>query len=628
MKNIYSIIFIAIIFTACNSITEQRNEKRADTSLAYVPQWTANAVWYQIFVERFRNGDKTNDPTKEDIKGADPEYIPDNWKTTPWEQDWYKEDDWFVNSKETNKWFNLQQRRYGGDLQGVIDKLDYLSELGINAVYFNPLNDSPSLHKYDPRYWHHIDRNFGPSPAKDIELINFEDPLNPETWTWTGADKLFLKVIEECHKRNIKVVLDYSFNHTGREFWAFKDVQKNGVNSKTADWYKIDKFDDPKSKVNEFSYIGWSNVSSLPEIKKDVEGQNKEMPFEGNIHSRSAKQHIFSVAKRWLDPNNDGKFNDGVDGYRLDVAAEIPLGFWREFRKEVKKTNPEAYLIGEIWWKKWPNELMNPNVFLKGDIFDAIMNYRWYKPARHYFADAPDKMLPSIFESELNEKLQGIDSSRNRAMMNLISSHDVPRVSSSIYNHFPYKFKEKPGDSLAFKINKPDDLNTNLILKMLLIQQFTYIGAPHIYYGDEVGMWGADDPDCRKPMIWSDIKYENETTHPLGIARKTDIVKADIDLFNFYKKLIEIRKNNPVFVYGNIEYQIDDKENTFAYIRKLNKTEAIVIFNKSDQIKTIKVKVSSNKDFVDLLSNKTFVVKNNYIEIDINSLNGTILMCK
>jgi len=269
------------------------------------------------------------------------------------------------------------------------------------------------------------------------------------------------------------------------------------------------------------------------------------------------------------------------------VAAEVPMGFWVEFRKEVRKINPEAYLVGEIWWKKWPEELMFPHHFLKGDMFDAIMNYRWYRPARHFFADAPDPLKPTEFVQLLKDKMNGIDINNLQAMMNLLASHDAPRVSTSLYNNGVYKYNVKPYDNPDYKIEKPDE-HTMKIQKMLLIHQFTYIGAPHIWYGDEVGMWGADDPDCRKPMIWDDIEYENETHHPFDKISKDDEVKQDKELIDFYKKLITLRKENPTLIYGDINFILaDDENNTFAYNRTYEKNEIIVLFNKSKEPKEV-----------------------------------------
>lgn len=618
--------FLTISFLSCNTQNEKK-DKLEQKTLSYVPEWSRNVIWYQIFVERFRNGDTTNDPRVEDIQGTYPDETPEGWGITPWGHDWYKPDDWFANSSLEKKWDNLQARRYGGDLQGVLDELDYLQTLGITAIYFNPLNDSPSMHKYDPRSWRHIDRNFGPDPDGDKKIIDAENPLDPATWKWTSADKLFLKVIDECHKRGIKVILDYSFNHTGTQFWAFKDIQKNGKNSKVADWYEIESFDNPDTEENEFSYKGWAGWRFMPEMKKDYIGKHDEIPFEGNLHSKGAKQHIYHVIARWLDPNKDGDPSDGLDGYRLDVAAEVPMGFWRDFRKEVKKINPEAYIVGEIWWKSWPDELMFPHNFLQGDQFDAIMNYRWFRPARHFFADAPSAMKPSDFVIALKDKLRDIDTARLQAMMNLVASHDAERISTSIYNHGKYKYQVKPYDNHDYKIDKPGD-RTRAIQKMLLVHQFTFIGSPHIWYGDEVGMWGADDPDTRKPMIWQDIAYEDETTHPFNKPRRTDKVEQDSSLLNYYKSLIQMRKTYPALAYGDIVFSLaDDKNSTLAYSRTYKGQEIVAAFNKSTVLKTLKIPVKKNGLYKNALNeNEVFEAKNGVLAIELTGEKAVVLV--
>lgn len=621
-------ISLAGLLISCKSgKTELENNNKHE--LSYVPEWSRQAIWYQIFVERFRNGDPTNDPTAKDIVGTYPDSVPGTWKVTPWGQQWYKPDDYFEQSPLPDQWNNLQLRRYGGDLQGVIDKLDYVKSLGVTAIYLNPLNDSPSLHKYDPRYWRHIDRNFGPDPQKDIELIKTENPVDPATWKWTTADQLFLQLIEECHKRDLKVILDYSWNHTGKDFWAFNDVKEKGKESAYADWYEIESFDDPATEENEFKYNGWAGVQTMPEIKKDIIGTHDDVPLKGNIHSQEVKQHIFNISKRWLDPNNDGDPSDGVDGYRLDVAEKVPLGFWREYRKVVKDVNPDAYLLGEIWWKSWPDELMLPTYYLEGDVFDATMNYRWYRPARHFFADAPESMKPSVFVAELKDKLQGIDTANLQAMMNLVASHDAPRVSTSLYNNGKYKYQAKPWENRDYKIDKPDE-HTRVIQKMLLIHQFTFIGSPHIWYGDEVGMWGSDDPGTRKPMVWPDIEYEDETMHPFGEKRKTDKVEQDTALLNFYKKLIQIRKNNPALIYGDITFSlVDDENRTFAYNRTNESDEIVVAFNKSEATKTLTIPVENNGQYYNALSNKQVINSDqNSLQVELGAEQAMILILK
>jgi glycosidase len=627
VKTIILILFVICISFSCNQ--KSKTEQISNNDLSYVPEWSKQAIWYQIFVERFRNGDSLNDPTAIDIVGTYPDSIPGNWHITEWGHDWYQPDDYFSNSPLPNKWDNLQLRRYGGDLQGVLEVLDYLQYLGITAIYFNPLNDSPSLHKYDPRYWRHIDRNFGPNPEKDIDLIKSENPVDPETWIWTSADQLFLKVIDECHQRNIKVVLDYSWNHTGKEFWAFKDVKEKGKDSEFADWYEIESFDDLSTAENEFKYNGWAGVQTMPEIKKDIIGSKEDVPLKGNLHNEAAKQHIYNVTKRWLDPNMDGDPSDGVDGFRLDVAEKVPIGFWQDYRKIVKSINPEAYLVGEIWWKSWPDEFVMPQFYLQGDIFDAIMHYHWYRPARNFFADAPEPMKPSDFVNGLKKEFEEIKIDNMQAMMNLTASHDAPRTSTSLYNNGRYKYKAKPWENEDYKIDKPDE-KTLAIQKMLLIHQYTYIGAPHIWYGDEVGMWGSDDPCTRKPMIWSDIKYDDETTHPFDKERKTDKVEQDSSLLNFYKKLIHIRKSNPVLVYGEINFSlIDDENRTLAYNRKNESDEIVVAFNKSESAKSLHIPVTNNGKYYNALDNKMiYNSESGFIDIEMEPTNAIILIFK
>jgi cyclomaltodextrinase / maltogenic alpha-amylase / neopullulanase len=619
------LLFSLILIFACRQEKEKDVEPAA-ADLAAAPQWAREAVWYQIFVERFRNGDTSNDPTPEDIKGAYPEEIPAGWAVTPWGHDWYKPDTWWDEVPLPNYWDRLQLRRFGGDLQGVIDRLDYLQDLGINAIYFNPLNDAPSLHKYDPRHWRHIDRNFGPAPKEDIEIIKTENPIDPSTWKWTNADKLFLQLIEDCHKRGIRVILDYSWNHTGKDFWALNDIREKGAASPYADWFHIDIFDDPATPEDEMAYQGWAGTKYLPELRKDTTGEDKEIPFEGNLANAKARQHIFNVASRWLDPDGDGDPGDGIDGFRLDVAAEVPLGFWREFRRHVRSINPDAYLVGEVWWKNWPDELLDPREFLQGDMFDAVMNYHWYKPARHFFAEAPTSMKPSAFVAELKNVLKGIRTECLEAMMNLTSSHDSPRTSTDLYNKGKYKYLDKPHENPEYKIDKPDQ-KTRAIQKMLLIHQFTFVGSPHVWYGDEVGMWGADDPDTRKPMVWDDLTYEDETVHPLGKPRKVDKVEQDKELLDYYKQLIRIRKALPALAHGDITFTlIDDENNTLAYSRRFQNVEVIAAFNRSEAPKRLEIPVEMPGKYRNALKEtETFEVQNGRLSVELGAMEGLIL---
>lgn len=562
------------------------------------PRWAQEAIWYQIFVERFRNGDPNNDPTRRDIIGSWPHVQPENWRVTPWTHDWYAREDWWTND---DFYFNVQIRRYGGDLQGVLDQLDYLSELGITAIYLNPVNDSPSLHKYDARSYHHVDRNFGPDPTGDEALIATETPTDPATWTWTSADQLLLKLIEEVHARDMKIILDYSWNHTGIRFWAWQDVLENQDASPYADWYEIDQFDDPATPEDEFAYTGWYGVRELPELKKITpETRVIGHPFAGDLHPE-VKAHVYAVTRRWMDPNGDGDPSDGIDGFRLDVAEMVPVDFWRDYRTFVRGINPEAYLVGEVWWEQWPDKMADPTPYLQGDIFDAVMHYRWYMPTRSFFANTPRAETAQSYMAHLDSIAQGLSLPIQKGLMNLTASHDSPRFSTSIYNPKLYKYQAHP--SHGYTIDRPDE-HTRELQRMILIQQFTYIGAPHIWNGDEVGMWGADDPDQRKPLVWADLTYEDEVTHPYGAPRKRDAVAPDTTLFRFYQQLIALRKANPVLVHGGFTVLLtDDVRGVLAYQRTLDAAKTVVAFNKSPFPQTLTIETEGT--FTDPLNAAT-----------------------
>lgn len=637
MNKVYIFLFFMLFFYACHQAEEPTQDKIANAvSFESPPEWAKEAIWYEIGVERFRNGDLSNDPTTEDIQGAYPGFVPEGWMVTSWTQDWYKEDPYFTNFGDQKDYYGnklekfvdkVQIRRYGGDLKGVLDQMDYLDSLGITAVYFRPLNDGPSLHKYDARNWRHIDRNFGPDPEKDKRTMAEETPDDPKTWRFTEADKQFLTVINEFHERGIKVILDYSWNHTGQTFWAWNDILKQQEKSKYKDWYWIEHFDDPNTPENEFKYHGWVGVHDLPEIK---ETQKQDMSkgvqsFEGNIYDEAAKQHIFNVARRWLDPNGDGDPSDGVDGYRLDVAAETPLGFWKDFRKHVRAINPNAYLLGEIWWEEWPDKLLNPEPFLRGGIFDAVMNYRWYRAVRHFFNAAPHQIPASALIDSLNSFQSNIRAENNYAMMNYTGGFDTPRILTSLFNKNKYKYYCKVHENPTYKIHKPDS-STYQTLKLLLAQQYTYVGAPHIYAGDEMGMWGADDPSCRKPLIWTDYTFEDETAHPTGQTRPVDKVEFNHDLFRFHQQLIRIRKSNPVLIYGDLEFMpLEDADQILAYRRFDESNEIIAVFNALNAAKKVQLPAPENKKYQEILQGIAINDEGGQLSIEIPSRTAVLI---
>ena len=542
------------------------------------PKWASEVIWYQIFVERFNNGDKNNDPRPENI-AIPPMNVaaPQGWSVTPWTWNWFAQEEW---AKIPGRSFGdmLQYRRYGGDLQGVLNKLDYLQELGITALFLNPINDAPSLHKYDARHYHHVDVNFGPDPVGDNKIIATENPRDPATWKWTAADKLFLKLVEEAHKRGIKIIMDYSWNHTGTTFWSWLDVLKNQQQSEYQDWYSIKSFDNPATPQNEFDYEGWLNVKSLPEVKKvNVTTPRKHgLPYEGNIQEEF-KAHVFDVTKRWLAP--DGNPARGIDGFRLDVADQIGLGFWRDYRKFVRGIQPEAYLVGEIWWEQWPDRLMNPVPYTRGDMFDAVMFYQVYRPARYFFAKTDFEIDAAAFKDSLEFQWKRLAKDNLYAMMNVATSHDTPRLLTDFYNPNKYKFNTYP-DNPAYKTNKPD-AETYKRLQLYLVHAFTSPGAPHIWNGEEMGMWGADDPHPRKPLMWKEFAFDPETKDNYrNKLNEFDAVAFNQTHFDFYKKLIAIRKANPVLVSGELEF-IKAEGKLLGYRRYTDQDEIVVLFNVS-----------------------------------------------
>jgi glycosidase len=389
----------------------------------------------------------------------------------------------------------------------------------------------------------------------------------------------------------MRVIVDYSWNHTGIMFWAWRDVVERQSASPYAGWYEIERFDDPATAdTNEFAYRGWAGVPWLPEWKKigRPPGETKGA-IDGNLVPQ-VKDLIFAVTRRWLDPNGDGDPSDGIDGFRLDVAEMVPLGFWRDYRRFVRSINPEAYLVGEIWWEQWPDRMYDPAPWLQGDVFDAVMNYRWYAPTRSFFAGAPPNLTASEYAAQLDSLGAGYGPSELKAMMNLTASHDTPRFGTSIYNPGRYKYHANPREDPDYRIGRPD-ARTRRIQEMILVQQFTWVGAPHVWNGDEVGMWGADDPDERKPLVWADLRYEDEVADPFGRPRRPDAVAPDTALFRVYHDLIDMRKGHlRLFVDGTVHWLLtDDAHRLLAYERVLGDDRAIVAFNASDEPQEIAV---------------------------------------
>ena len=572
-------------------------------------------IWYQIFPERFANGDPANDPTLADTHGSWPHDDSSAWHISPWTSDWYEMQPW---EKENGKdiGYQLQRRRYGGDLQGIINKLDYIKDLGIGAIYLNPIFMAPSLHKYDAAMYHHVEPTFGPDPEGDKKMIAMEDPGDPTTWKWTSADLLALKLIDECHKRNIKIIFDGVFNHMGVNSFAFQDIVKNQQDSKYKNWFTIISYDDSIAGTK-FKYQGWFGVPDLPEIREDENGI-----VDG------PKQYIFECTKRWMAPNGNTK--NGIDGWRLDVAFCVDHDFWKDWRLYVKSINPEAYLTAEVIDKI---DVVKP--YLEGDEFDAVMNYGFGVISSEFFINKKNTISVTEFDSLLRELRNAYPGDISYVMQNLFDSHDTQRFTSYLHNPDVARFRtwgeyfnKTHATNPEYNSGKPTDAEYRQ-QKLMALFQFTYVGAPMVYYGDEIGMWGANDPDCRKPMVWEDLKYDDEVYNWDGsIKSKSDPVQPNNDILNYYKKLSAIRNSNPALQVGDITTIYSDDENSiYVFSRNSGENHCIIAINNGTIEQKIKLDVGQySRGYVDALTKQEIKTKQNILKFDLSPRVGKILV--
>ncbi len=522
-----------------------------------VTSWAEGATWYQIFPERFRNGNLANDPVKDEVVSGEST----SWQVSPWTSDWYKLQDW-EKARSSNFYDIVFDRRYGGDLIGVLDKLDYLADLGIEVLYFNPIFEAPSLHKYDASTYHHVDNNFGLDREGDRQAIANETE-DPKTWTWTNADSLFLELVGKAHDLGIRIVIDGVFNHCGREFWAFRDVVRKQQNSVYRDWFEIISWDDPATPDTfEFDYEGWWGYKGLPLFRED---ENGLVP--------PVREYVFNITRRWMDPNADGNPSDGVDGWRLDAAPDVNPKFWVAWNKLVKALNPEALTVAEIWEEAGD--------WLRENRFDSTMNYPVAYLIKDFFIDKKTRISVSEFERNLARLRTGYPEQVNHLLLTLVDSHDTDRVGSMILNpDRDYDQNVSVRYEATYNPRRPDR-DALAVQKLIALFQFTYVGAPMIYYGDEAGMWGADDPDNRKPMLWQDLTYENESYLSVRSNEiETDASRVNDALLTYYRKLTEIRKESRALLAGNFQTVLaDDVQDVFAFRREVQNERVTVVLN-------------------------------------------------
>lgn len=366
------------------------------------PEWVKKTIWYQIFPERFANGDKSNDP-----KG-----------TLPWDSKEHPGRDDF----------------FGGDLQGILDHLDHFVALGINGIYFCPIFQAASNHKYDTIDYFEIDSAF-------------------------GNKELFKQIVNECHKRGIRVMLDAVFNHMGDFSPQWQDVVEHGEHSIYADWFHIHKFPVTYTPTTDFEFS--------EDITYDTFAFTPHMP-KLNTANKEVQDFLLTIARYWIE-----EFD--IDAWRLDVANEVDHRFWRKFHDVCTEAKPDIYILGEIWHSS--------QAWLQGDEFHGVMNYAFTDAILSYFVYQTIPLSKMV--SELNHQLMLYREQTNQIMFNVLDSHDTPRL-LTIAKH-----------------NKA-------LMKQVLA--FTYLqkGVPCLYYGDEYAMDGAGDPDCRKCMVWETDKQDQE----------------------------------------------------------------------------------------------------------------------
>jgi glycosidase len=550
------------------------------------PEWAARAIWYQIFPERFRNGDPTNDPIRDSLE--DPEDVPRDWQITRWTKDWYARDAWETGQDKpgpadpTPNFYKhgVFDRRYGGDLQGVLDKLDYLQELGVNAIYFNPIFYARSLHKYDASCLQHIDPYMGPDPQGDLALMAGETE-DPSTWHWSAADRLFLKLVAEAHRRGFHVLVDGVFNHTGRDFFAFRDLKQKQQASRYKDWYVVTSWANPADPSSKFTYKGWWGHDALPVFAASADKSDL---------AAGPRQYVWDVTKRWLCPVLDGKPAQGIDGWRLDAADERPAKFWTAWNAYVRLLNPNAYTCGETW--------KPADKFVADDGFSACMNYFAFAfPVKGFLVD--DRIPASHFASLLDTRREAFQPSVVPVLQNLVDSHDTDRLASMIVNRrsaiyppdgdIPYDEKNDVRNNTTYDIRKPNATD-RAIQRLVVLFQMTYLGAPVVYYGDEAGMWGAHDPDCRMPMVWKDLKFDLQATDPRGIPRIADDPNFNPAVFAFYKSVIAMRKAHPFLATGSVQFlSTDDNDQTLTMLRSGADEDMVIAINRGDKPHVIRI---------------------------------------
>ena len=515
------------------------------------PDWAKGAVMYQIFTDRFYNGDKTND-----VESREYFYIGDySRKVTDW-----------------NKYPDKMGVRefYGGDLQGVIDKLDYLQDLGVEVLYFNPLFVSPSNHKYDIQDYDYIDPHYGVIVEDGGEVLAegvTENRLAAKYQKRTtdiknleASNQLFIKLVEELHRRGMRIILDGVFNHCGsfnkwmdreRIYENQEDYEPGAFISPDSPYRSYFRFfkEEPGNWPYNSNYDGWWGHDTLPKLNYE--------------DSMKLENYILYIGRKWVSP----PYN--VDGWRLDVAADLGRSneynhqFWKKFREAVKDANPEAIILAEHYG--------DPSDWLQGDEWDTVMNYdafmepvTWFLTGMEKHSDEAREELrgnADNFVGSISHHMSNMLTPSLQVAMNELSNHDHSRFLTRT-NHMVGRVEHLGPKAAEEYVNEA-------IMREAVAIQMTWVGAPTIYYGDEAGVCGFTDPDNRRTYPWG---QENQ------------------ELLNFHKEMIRIHKEHPALRTGSLNILSWD-ENVLAYGRFLGEDRIVAIINNRSELTEVTVPV-------------------------------------
>ena len=515
------------------------------------PDWAKGAVMYQIFTDRFYNGDKSNDvETNEYYYIGDYSQRVTNWNKYP---------------------ANMGVREfYGGDLQGVMDKLDYLQDLGVEVVYFNPLFVSPSNHKYDIQDYDYIDPHYGKIVDDGGEVLPNGVTDNSQATKYkkrtTGlknleaSNELFIKLVEELHRRGMKVILDGVFNHCGsfnkwmdreRIYEGEKDYEPGAYISADSPYRSYFRFfkEEPENWPYNGNYDGWWGHDTLPKLN-----------YEDSV---KLENYILYIGRKWVSP----PYN--VDGWRLDVAADLGRSneynhdFWKKFRTAVKDANPSALILAEHYG--------DPSDWLKGDEWDTVMNYdafmepiTWFLTGMEKHSDeAREELLGNIdnFIGSMAHHMSNMLTPSLQVAMNELSNHDHSRFLTRT-NHMVGRVEHLGPEAANEYVNKA-------VMREAVVMQMTWVGAPTIYYGDEAGVCGFTDPDNRR-------------TYPWG--------REDYELIAFHKEAIRIHKEHPALRTGSLKI-LGGEENVLSYARFKGNDRIVIVINNRSERTEVKVPV-------------------------------------